>query len=227
VVQALAVDSEPYIFWRGEGADEIMQKIQIPPALGKLVPAAKQFNGPSGIALDDLLIKPLGIIREDTWLCDLVPHSCMNPAQKKTIEKNYLPRLDEFDLPTPTVPTVPGKLTDENRRKEILSEIEESQARVLILLGDKPIQWFLKYCVDLWKRLSDFPKYGQLYPVEINGRLLEILPLAHPRQTARLGTSSQKWYDLHQQWLEENPSRMIAPDVYMANISHYCGHGKR
>jgi uracil-DNA glycosylase len=209
VVKALAVASEPYIFWRGDGADEIIQKIQIPPALGRLVPAAKQFNGPSGISLDDLIIEPLGITREDTWLCDLVPHSCMNPAQKKTIEKNYLPLVDDFDLPLPTLPTVPKKLSDEIRRKEILSEIEESQAKVLVLLGDKPIQWFLKYYVDTWKRLSDFPEYGHLHPVEINGRSIEILPLAHPRQIAKLGRSSQKWYELHQNWLDQKPYRIF------------------
>ena len=209
VVKALAVASEPYIFWRGEGTDEIIQRIQIPPAFGKLEPAAKQFNGPSGIALDELIIKPLGITRDDTWLCDLVPHSCMNPTQKKTIEKNYLPLIEAYGLPLPTFPTVPGKLTDETRRKEILNEIEESQAKVLVLLGDKPIQWFLKYYVDTWKRLSDFPIYGQLHPVEINGRSLEILPLAHPIQIARLGTSSQKWFDLHQDWLGQSPSSII------------------
>ena len=56
-------------------------------------------------------IKPNGITREDTWLCDLGSHSCMNPAQKKTIEKNYVPIVDEFELPLPTVPAVPRKLT--------------------------------------------------------------------------------------------------------------------
>jgi hypothetical protein len=108
-VKALAIASEPYIFWRGVGADEIIQKIQIPSALGKLVPVAKQFNRPSGVAMDDPIIKPFGITREDTWLCDLVPHSCLNPAQKKTIEKNHLPLVEDFDLPLPTLPTVPRK----------------------------------------------------------------------------------------------------------------------
>jgi hypothetical protein len=40
VVKALAVASEPYIFWRGDGALEIIKKIQIPPAIGRLVSAA-------------------------------------------------------------------------------------------------------------------------------------------------------------------------------------------
>jgi hypothetical protein len=90
-----------------------------------------------------------------------------------------------------------------------LEELEESQAEVLVLLGDKPIQWFLKFYEDTWKRLLNFPRYGQLYPVEIDGRSMEILPLAHPRQIARLGSSSQKWYDLHQEWLESTPSKII------------------
>jgi hypothetical protein len=80
IVKALAVASEPYIFWREEGADEIIQKIQIPQALGELLPAAKQFNAPSGIALDDRIIKPLGITQEGTWLCDLIPHSCVGES---------------------------------------------------------------------------------------------------------------------------------------------------
>jgi hypothetical protein len=53
----------------------------------------------------------------------------MNPAQKITIEKNYLPLVDEFDLPLAVFPTVPRKLTDQVRRKEILDEIEESRQK--------------------------------------------------------------------------------------------------
>ena len=201
VVKALAVASEPHIFWRGDKPEEILQKIKIPLELGKLVPAAPQFNGPSGIALDELIIHPLGFTREDTWLCDLVPHSCMNPAQEKAIEKHYLPLVEESHLAIPTLPKVPAKLTNEIRRKEILDELKESQAELLILLGDQPIRWFLKYFMDEWTRLSDFPQYGQRHRINIKGLELDLLPLAHPRQIAKLGRSSQKWYDLHQEWL--------------------------
>ena len=69
LIKALAVASEPYIFWRGEKAEEKIREIQIPHELGKLVAAEKQFNGPSGIALDELILKPLGLARTDTWLC--------------------------------------------------------------------------------------------------------------------------------------------------------------
>ena len=58
-IMALAVASEPYIFWRGDKAEEIIANINIPPALGKLVPAAKNLNGPSGNAYQVLpLVHP-------------------------------------------------------------------------------------------------------------------------------------------------------------------------
>ncbi len=54
-VNALAVASEPDIFWRGEGTDEVMARIRVPSEAGRLVDAdcgAPRFNGPSGRALD-------------------------------------------------------------------------------------------------------------------------------------------------------------------------------
>ncbi len=206
VVAALAVAREPYIFWRGEKAESIIEQIAIPSELGKLTPARQDFNGPSGIALDDMILNPLGVDRQQAWLCDLVPHSCVNPSQAKAIEREYLPVAAQYGLCRPTVPPVPHRLTDENRRKAILAEIVESQASVLVLLGDKPIQWFLSYFDSRWSKLSDFGRenqaYGQLHPVNLAGKEMIILPIAHPRQIARLGRSSSVWFETHQTWLE-------------------------
>jgi len=203
VVRALAVDSEPYIFWRGDEAEEIVERINIPTELGKLVAAGERFNGPSGIALDELILNPMGLRREDAWLCDLVPHGCMNRSQRKALERAYLPQVDKYGLPIPTVPQVPRRLADEQRRKAILDEFDESRAGVLILLGDKPIQWFLKCFDDRWHRLSDFPQYGQLYTAQVGEKVVQVLPLAHPRQIAKLGLFSKKWFGLHQDWLSQ------------------------
>ena len=125
IVNALAVASEPYIFWRGENAKSIIQKIVIPKELGKLTPAKQDFNGPSGLALDNLILNPLELDRPDVWLCDLVPHSCVNPSQSKAIERAYLPIASKYGLAEHTVPPVPNFLTDENRRKAILNEVIE------------------------------------------------------------------------------------------------------
>jgi len=207
VVQALAVAGEPYIFWRGENPEATLRRIDIPEALGKLVPAHPQFNGPSGLALDQLILAPLGLSRADVWLCDLVPHSCANDAQRKAIARAYLPLIDQYDLPRPTVPPVPHPLTDEPRRAAILDELAASGAETLILLGDQPIRWFLAHFDPRWRHLSDFDDDGRPYGsprvARISGRTMDVIPLAHPRQIARLGKSSPFWYERHKAWLRD------------------------
>jgi hypothetical protein len=207
VVRALAVASEPTIFWRGENAEPILNQINIPKELGKILPAEKKFNGPSGLALDQLVLHPLGLDRPDVWLCDLVPHSCVNPKQQAAIERAYEPNIEKFGLPKSTVPTLPAQLTDANRRKAILDEVLESEASVLVLLGDLPIKWFLTAFDKRWKKLVDFgaenDSYGKLHEIELAGKSIQLLPLCHPRQSARLGASSEGWYQLHTQWMAQ------------------------
>jgi hypothetical protein len=65
-VKALAVASEPYIFWKGDGAKAVIDQIRPPAGVGTLVPADEKFNGPSGIALDDHVLTHLGLHRNST-----------------------------------------------------------------------------------------------------------------------------------------------------------------
>jgi hypothetical protein len=123
LVRALAVASEPYIFWRGENVEEIVTGISIPPELGCLKPAASNLNGHSGIVLDSHFLNPLGHGRNDAWLCDLVPHSCVNDGQAKAIQREYEPLIQEHNLTRPTVPQVPTCLADDARQLSILNEL--------------------------------------------------------------------------------------------------------
>lgn len=195
-IAALAVASEPEIFWTGQGAEQIIAGIATPDGTGRLVPAGANLNGPSGRALDESILSPLGISRADAWLCDLVPHSCMNPSQKAALRRE--------GLPIPDWPRVPATLADDRRRDEIRDELESSHARILITLGDQPLRWFAAH-FGANHRLSDYGEtpatYGQLHPLAINGRDLLLLPFAHPRQIARLGAHSDKWAALHAAWL--------------------------
>ena len=126
IVKALGVASEPCIFWRGEGAVEILSAIEVPPEAGRLVPAEARFNGPSGRSLDEDFLEPLGLTREESWLCDLLPYSCMNESQAKAVGERYRPLVEQFALPPVNWQTRPARLTDEARRKEIAGELRES-----------------------------------------------------------------------------------------------------
>ena len=200
-IAALAVASEPEIFWTGQGAEQIIAGITPPGDNGRFETAGAHLNGPSGRAFDECILSPLGLSRADAWLCDLVPHSCMNPSQEAALRREH--------LPIPDWPRVPAVLADDNRRLEILAELEASRATVLITLGDQPLRWFASQ-FGANPRLSDYGEtpatYGQLHPLVINGRTLTLLPLAHPRQIARLGAHSDKWATLHAAWQANAPT---------------------
>jgi hypothetical protein len=207
-VKALAVASEPEIFWTGDNAEEIIKGIQIPEELGKLViPRDKNLNGPSGRALDDKYLKPLGLTRENTWLCDLLPQSRLNENQKKAIDKHYTAEIIAlFGLMPASIPVFDKtELNSESRRIEILQELEQSKAERLILLGDLPIKYFLRYFDKNYSSLSDFGEdeetYGKEHELKINGHYYKVIPLCHPRQAGRLGRSNAKWGKLHDDWI--------------------------
>lgn len=209
-VKALAVASEPEIFWRGEDAEDIISRIKIPKELGKLtIPSVASLNGPSGKALDDLYLKPLGYSRSDAWLCDLLPESRVNENQCKAIYKHYTSDIIiKYDLAQATIPIFnKSELESAARRLEILNKLEVSKADTLILLGDLPIKWFLKFYFKGYSKLSDFGErndsYGCGVKLILNNNEYNVIALCHPRQAAGLGKSNAKWGDLHNNWMKK------------------------
>ena len=136
----------------------------------------------------------------------------LNKGQKGAIEKAYAPRL-HLGLPVASLPVVPKQFADDPRRREILDEVIESKAEILVLLGDEPIRWWLKHYDARRKTLGDFGRtaeeYGRLHEVAVNGRRLRVLPLAHPRNVAGLGFHSPEWRALHEDWITSG-----APEVH-------------
>lgn len=204
LIKALAVASEPEIFWTGDTTEalKIINKIKIPQEMGVLVPAECIYNGPSGRCLDSNFLYPLNYTRENAWLCDLVPYSCQNTSQKSALEREYNKYIKLEKLPKYDIPEVPKNLASEERLNEILTELKQSQADTIVLLGDQPIKYFLTRYTDKYKKLSDFEEYGKAVNVTIENKTYTVIALAHPRQVSKLGKSNQKWYDLHQIWMK-------------------------
>ncbi len=214
ISQALAVASEPRIFWDGDAkeAKAIIDRIPIPAEAGYLEPASRQLNGPSAKVLDDQILAPLGYDRKDAWLCDMLPEARLNPNQKKVIESKYKPLQEKYNLPEVTIPDRPSSsksdsFCGQSRCLEIVGEMERSQAKQIVLLGDLPIKQFLckvaKVDFDSLQSYVDRYGYGQGVPVDIQGTVYTIIALAHPRQIGALGTHSEKWYHQHQLWMKK------------------------
>lgn len=210
LVRALAVASEPTLYWRGEGAERIIEQVDLPPGAGSLAPAGDSFNGASGRALDEVILDPLGLSRDRTWLCDLIPHACLNPAQQADIAREYEPRREALGLPEVSLLPVPETLDDE-RREEILAELLESQAEVLIVLGNQPLRDFLAPLCGASAQLSRFgtdaDTYGRLHDIEIAARRMRLLPLADP---SRVGVRyPSRWRSLHEAWMRYRASQVL------------------
>jgi uracil-DNA glycosylase len=172
------------------------------------------FNGPSGITLDEGILAPLCRARKHAWLADLVPHSCANDKQKAALDRCYIPRMVEWNLPVPCVPPVPSRLATSARQDKIAAELLESRAQVLVLLGDEPIRRFSSRWHQRCRHLADFgtdtDTYGRLTEVNVAGARVALLPLAHPRQVAKLGRSSTHWYELHQHWITCHAGNLLS-----------------
>ncbi len=206
ICQALAVASEPYIFWDGNLNDTlaIINQINIPEELGTLVLPSSNLNGPSAKVLVENILKPMGYTRSDAWLCDLLPESRLNPNQLKVIKERYNPLIEKYCLNEVTVPIEDGNFSDETRAKKITEEILKSQADSIVLLGDIPIQQYLKYeCNIEFKSLREYTqKYGYGTPLraQIGTKEFEVILLTHPRQIGGLGRSSTYWSTEHKIW---------------------------
>lgn len=66
---------------------EIIGSVNIPAELGELILPNKNLNGPSSKVLNDNILKPLGVTRENTWLCDMLPESRLNPNELNVIRE--------------------------------------------------------------------------------------------------------------------------------------------
>lgn len=213
ICQALAVASEPRIFWDGdpEEAKRIVGAIAIPAELGTLEPAGQQLNGPSAKVLDKNILGPLGYIRSDAWLCDCLPETRINSSQAKVIRERYNPLIEQYGLNPVTIPKRPSVFCDKKRSQEITEEFMRSEADLLILLGDIPIAQYLKNIADVpYSTLGEYVDlygYGNATETVICGKSIKILPLAHPRQIGALGAHSERWHLAHHNW-EKNISAL-------------------
>jgi hypothetical protein len=210
-VKALAVSSEPDIFWRGEGGPEIISGIYVPPEAGRLVPPAGNLNGPSGRWLDSLYLRPLGLTRLNVWLCDLLPESRQNDAQARAVKRHYEPLRERLGLPRVSIPPVPRQFACGQRVAQIVEELLSSGATTLLTLGDKPLHEFVgklrlldKASISAFGRTE--AKYGRRHPFTLRGRRFDLLPLVHPRQAAGLGRHDPALATLHAAWMRQQDS---------------------
>ena len=128
----------------------------------------------------------------------------INASQAKAIKERYNPLIEKYGLNPVTIPLRPTLFCDDARAKEITSELMESQAPLLVLLGDIPIAQYLKRVAQIpYTSLGEYVElygYAKITETTIGGKKISVLPLAHPRQIGALGAHSERWYIAHKSW---------------------------
>jgi hypothetical protein len=212
LVRALPIASEPEIFWYGDLKEvrDIIERINLPEKAGRLISAGRELNGIQGRALDRFILKPLGLSRNSIWMSLMIPHCLMNRGQRKA-NKRYSRFAQEFDFPEPSVPSteVKEQLVTEQRRAEVLNEILESKADLLITLGDPPIRWFINAFDNKKFKVANFGYYGNLHELKIGEKTLHLLPLLDPKILDKQNDGTFKWVYFHKKWMETTAEKLL------------------
>jgi hypothetical protein len=208
-INALAIDSEPCIFWDGNNAENLINQVNkiVPPEIGKFeLPDNIELNGPSGKALDKYYLEPLKLVRNDVWMCDLIPQFLVNKNDSQynaqTLLNKYLEKINMVKFQS-NIPFVPTDI-DSDRIMEIKNELIQSNARTIILLGQDTLKWFISKISDFHKtELKEINPYGMPFDIRINGleNTYKVYAFAHMHHIEKPIGKGKEWREKHFDWI--------------------------
>jgi hypothetical protein len=205
LISSLAVDVEPTVFWDGQSPsphdllDEWKTAVSFDPSRhGTVRPG---HNGPSGVGLEDRILRPLGLNPSSVAFTDAVPWFFVKQgrgSQGAAIAERFRPwaetnGVDPGSLPDrPSSTELPQLATAEPRRVALLAEIVEINAPLMITLGQEALD-AVRGVADpgTMSGVQDVLApvgYGAVGSATFDGRQREVLPIVHPgfqRQTKR------------------------------------------
>lgn len=209
-IAALAVAQEPWPFWAGEDeaerVDQWRHAVGWRPEWGTAEPVG-HVNGSSGRAVQERVLRPLGIEPDQVWMTDALPffHVHRTPrSQGEAMSTRYDPVAREHGWPVHRLPTRPPvdqliQCAVTCERTRILDEMTASSTPLLITLGNEALAVAARLLGGtLPDRLTSDGSYGQRHRATVNGKSFEVLPLVHP------GQRGTHWRQTHDQWVERS-----------------------
>jgi hypothetical protein len=210
-IRYLPVDNEPEIFWSGgqENVRKIITKINVPKIAGKLTPELSTANGILGRSFDKYYLHPMKLQRSNVWICNLIPHVVINKNERKAIKK-YNDVHSMYNFLKAELPTKKERwnFISKNRFQEIVQEILQSKAEVLISLGQQPLKWFLQEYDQSVGNLLNVKDYGSMHDIRIGSAKIKLIPLYHPRQLLKEKNRDTKIGLFHYDWLKNKAKKI-------------------
>jgi len=222
IVGALAVDVEPVVFWDGADAkarvDEWKRLVSFRTGdeAGAWGHVSAAGNGTSGAGVRDDILDPLGLDTGEVWFSDAVPwyfvKRSARPGRAKreqgdAMDTDYAP-LAARDPSAPLHSLTTRLSVDQlvrwsvtERREALRREILESEARVLITLGEEARRVIVGIADSIaggGERTLEEKMTGYAEPgtCSIEGHRTRWFALRHP------GQRGKGWSALHRAWTE-------------------------
>lgn len=201
-IQAMPVDNEPQPFWTGTDQASRIQQWQATVAFeaqwGAVKPAGR-LNGSSGRWLDDRVLAPLGLSREEVWMTDCLTTYRRSVGVHARIQDTYNPFAEREGLPVvrlaehPTEAEIIAEATAAQQHR-LVKELEDARPERMITLGRAALTVLQRLVEVSGKQpsLQARPQaepvndgYGQPVKVRVGKRAAWWLPLAHPAEIGR------------------------------------------
>jgi hypothetical protein len=208
LVKALAVDNEPTSFWTG--ADEKEQiaawKRVVGFRLGEWgeVETSDVVNGAAGRWLDEQVLAPLGVTREEACLSTCVDTYLASAAQVFAVTERYQPWAREAGLPEASSPPQPREdlveLAVAAHGERILHELSVTVPELVVTLGNGALR-VVRTITEAKRgpgRLRPDASYGVEHTLDLGKRSAIWLALAQP-------CPPNEWAQAHALWREGRP----------------------
>jgi len=203
-VKALPVDNEPASFWTGQ--DERAQIDAWKRAVGFRtgewgeVETAGEVNGMAGRWLDENVLSPLGVTRDDACLTCCVDTCFIDAADDFAVSERYTPVAQELRLPQARLPLrlreaalVEIAVTD--HRERLLRELSMTVPDVVVTLGNTALR-VLRAITEVKTGLAKLhpdAKYGAEQPLSWGTRKAVWLPLTHHEAAPVFAQAHERW----------------------------------
>jgi hypothetical protein len=203
-IKALPVDNEPTPFWNGDDEREQIDawKKLVHFRVGEWgeVETAGDANCARGRWVDENVLAPLGVTRDEACLSTCVDTYVADGAASFAVDERYQPFAREMALPEAQLEVRPPEAAFveaavEMHGERLLHEISVVVPEIVVTLGNAVLRVLrgITGAKDI-RRLSVDATYGTMRPLRIGTRNTQLLALM------REGTSSN--VEAHARWLQ-------------------------
>ncbi len=205
-IRALVVDNEPAAFWAAE--DERPQieawKAAVHFRVGEWGEVeTSETNGKAGRWVDEQVLAPLGITRDEACLSSCVDtYHCPDAGVTFAVDERYQPFAREAGLPEARLEPRPREsafveLAVTMHRERLLKELSVVVPELVVTLGTAPHR-VLRAITEMrgGRKLRPDASYGVEHPLTIGGRKTQWIGLCPP-------DPSPEYAEVHARWREQ------------------------